>query len=184
MSYKSDYSKATQAFLKNKDIIGSAFVGTLYSLEVETSQFNSLFDQIASTDLLYKVDDRLYGVAMRVNFAKSWHRHVTIRYTRQNGSKTEFEKTMCAMEQHAITARLGIQIDVDDDLQIINGIVYDRIALFEYIRDNLNQFKSSYMHTVKEDGNTMFFVTYEQFAKLKISSSVYNALESQWSPIG
>jgi len=184
MSYNSDYSKATQAFLKNKDIIGSAFLGTLYSLEVETSQFNSLFDQIASTDLLYKVDDCLYGVAMRVNFAKSWHKHITIRYTRQNGCKTEFEKTMCAISQNAITARFGIQIDVDDNLQIINGIVYDRIDLFKYISSNLNHFKVNYMHTVKEDGNTMFYVTYKQFAKLKIKRCVYDALELKWVRIG
>lgn len=173
MGFSNDFKKATMAFLKNREVIESAFNGELYSLELEKNQLNDLFDKSASTDILLKANGLVYGVAMRVNFSKYWHSHITIRHTRKNGHKTEFEKTMLAIKHHSINSCIGIQIDVDDDLQIIRGITYDRYCLFKYIYDNLNEFKAKYMHTVKSDGNTMFYITYDLINELQIKNKIF-----------
>ena len=172
MGYSSDFKKATLAYIKNKEAIQSCFKGELYSLELEKNQLTEIFDKAASTDILLKQNDLIYGIAMRINFSPFWYKHITIGYTRKSGTQTEFEKTIRAIKHNTINSSVGIQIDVDNDLQMIRGITYDRYALFEYINNNLSTFKDKYLHTVKADGNTMFYISYELINQLKIKNRI------------
>ena len=89
--------------LKNKDKLDSVLRGKLYSLEFDDNKIGSLFDKLASTDLIYVVDDLLFGVALRINFKESMHKRVTIRYSRHTGSKTEYQKTIDAFKKNSFT---------------------------------------------------------------------------------
>lgn len=173
MSFTTDFTKATQAYELNKDIIQKQLNGELYSLELSKNEFNKLFDQHASTDILYKKKNGLmYGIAMRVNFNKNNFNSVTIRYSRANGIKTEYAKTVDAILNKAITSFYGIQIDVDDEYKLIKGIIYNRYDLFNYIE---NYKEKTIENNLREvwDGNTYLKFCYEDFNKFNIQNKIF-----------
>lgn len=179
MNHKEDFKKATLAYIKNKDIIQKNFMGQLYSLELEKNELNDLFDKSASTDILLKSKDGLiYGIAMRVNFNKKWHKNITIRYKRITGTKTEFEKTISAIKSNAINSAIGVQIDVDESYNLIRGVIYDRYKLFKHINDNIDYFTKKHIHQVY-DGNQMFYLNYDLLDEINIKNNVFeNTLEN------
>ena len=173
MSFTTDFTKATQAYELNKDIIQKQLNGELYSLELSKNELNKLFDQHASTDILYKKKNGLmYGIAMRVNFNKNNFNSVTIRYSRANGIKTEYAKTVDAILNKAITSFYGIQIDVDDEYKLIKGIIYNRYDLFNYIE---NYKEKTIENNLREvwDGNTYLKFCYEDFNKFNIRNKIF-----------
>lgn len=176
MSYdfKTSFKKATETYLKNKDFIENYFVGELYPIELINKDFSKLLDYGASTDIIYKDKEGLvYGVALRINFNKNWHNHVTIRYSRKTGSQTEYEKSIKAFNKNAISSVRGIQLDVDENNNAIRGIIYDRLALFKKIESNLPYFKLKHLHTVKSDGNEMLYFKYDIFNQMEIIHKIF-----------
>lgn len=172
MSFNIDFSKATNAYKINKEIIQSQFSGDLYSLELEKNDLNDLFDKKASTDILYRNKKGLiYGIAMRVNFIKKNYKSMTIRYTRANGICTEYDKTIAAIKNNAITSYIGIQIDVDNESKLLRGVIYNRFDLFNYILNNKDVIKDN-LHYVY-DGNTYLKFTYDDLNKFNINNKVF-----------
>jgi hypothetical protein len=172
MSFTRDFKKATQAFIKNKDIIQEQFKGELYSLELNQNDLNDIFDKAASTDILYKHSKGLiYGIAMRINFNKKNYQCITIRHTRYTGAETEYKKTIKAIKFNSINASIGIQIDVDDNHKLIRGIIYDRYALFNFIEDNKDILKNNLYEVY--DKNTYYKITYNEIEKFKIKNKMF-----------
>ncbi len=173
MNFIKDFKKATIAYLQNKSIIEKHFLGQLYSLELEKNDLNELFDKSASTDILLKSKDGLiYGIAMRVNFNNKWYENITIRYRRHTGTKTEYEKTIEAINKNAINSAIGVQIDVDSSNNLIKGIIYDRYKLFKYINKNIEYFKENYLYKVY-DGNEMIYINYNLLSKINITNKIF-----------
>jgi hypothetical protein len=172
MSFTTDFKKATQAFIKNKEIIQQQFNGELYSLELNQNELNDIFDKAASTDILYKHPKGLIlGIAMRINFNQKNYESITIRHTRHTGAETEYIKTIKAIKYNAINSCIGMQIDVDDDHNLIRGIIYDRYALFNFIEANKDILKNN-LNSVY-DGNTYFRITYNEIEKFNIKNNIF-----------
>lgn len=173
MNFTTDFTRATKAYQINKDVIEKQLNGELYSLELTKNELNKLFDCHASTDILYKNKNGLiYGIAMRVNFNNKNYNSITIRYSRANGNKTEYLKTIDAIQNNAITAYYGIQIDVDDEYKLIKGIVYNRYNLFNYIETNKEKIIKDKLHSVW-DGNKYLKFSYDDINKFNIQNKVF-----------
>jgi len=175
MNFAQDFKKATLAYIQNKAIIEKYLFGQIYSLELEKNELNELFDKSASTDILLKAKDGLiYGIAMRVNFSNRWYENITIRYRRQTGTKTEYEKTIEAINKNAINSAIGVQIDVDSSNNLIKGVIYDRYKLFKHINDNIEYFKKNNLYKVY-DGNEMIYINYELLSKINITNKIFTS---------
>ena len=173
MSFNIDFKKATQTYIKNKKIIEQQFSGELYSLELNQNELNDIFDKAASTDILYKHQNGLIlGIAMRINFNKKNYDSITIRYTRHTGTETEYLKTIKAIKYNAINSCIGIQIDVDEEYNLIKGIIYDRYALFNYIENNKKNLIKNNLKLVY-DGNTYFKISYKEIETFKIKNKIF-----------
>lgn len=72
-------------------------------------------DQHCGIDYLhcYKEIDRVYGIASRVQYGTNW-RTFTIRYQRDSGVKTEFEKRLNAIVNGGIYPQLTTQAYIAD----------------------------------------------------------------------
>jgi PDZ domain-containing secreted protein len=173
-TFKTDFKNATKAYLKNKELIQSYFNGHLYSLELSDSELDNVFDRAASTDIIYETNKRLlYGIAMRVNFNTKHFNTITIRYARANGSKTEYEKSINAIKTNAINASIGIQIDVDEKMNMTKGVIYDRYNLISLIDCNIKWFIKNKLMTAY-DGNTFFSIQYDELNTLEIRHKIMN----------
>jgi hypothetical protein len=173
MEFKESFKKATAAYEINKTIIEKQFDGTLYSLELQKNELNDLFDKSACTDLLFKTNNGLlYGIALRINFYKNNFSCVTIRYTRANNFKTEYEKTIESIKNKSINSYYGLQLDVDKELKLIRGVRYNRNDLFRYIYKNHEIIVKNNKQEVY-DGNTFLRFTYEDLIKNNIEHVIF-----------
>jgi len=172
---ENDLKESTIAFQVNKAKIAQSLNWMLISLELESNPLNDLFDIHACTDIIAKAQNGMvYTIANRCNFKKDWYEKITIRYKRTSGASTEYEKTIKSIQARAMTASIGIQIDVDrdDEYNMLRAVVYDRLRLFDYIKENIDFFHAHRMHTVKSDGNLMLYCSYNDLKDWGIQHKV------------
>jgi len=172
---ENDLKQSTIAFQVNKAEIAKSLNWMLISLELESNPLNDLFDRHACTDIIAKAQNNMvYTIANRCNFKEDWYEKITIRYRRTTGAPTEYEKTIKSIQARALTASIGIQIDVDknDEYNMLRAVVYDRLRLFNHIRENIEFFEEHRMHTVKSDGNLMFYCSYDDLKEWGIQHKV------------
>jgi hypothetical protein len=149
MQYKESAEMALSFYDMHKEEIDSLMPNsTVYSVENEKGLLRD-FDTRCCTDLICLNRGRIHFVALRMNFCPLHHDFITIRYSRYTGSKTEYQKTIEAIEFNSITANFGIQIDVEKD-KIIRGILYDRIDLIKKLSENKG-FLDASLREVPED---------------------------------
>ena len=169
-----DFTKAYKCYKKNEELIKKQFRGKLFNIEMDSKELSIILDKCASTDMFYLNDKGLiYGVALRINFTESWHKNVTIRYKRSNGYRTEYEKTIESFKSNAINSAIGIQLDADEDLAVVSGIIYDRLNLFKIIESNIYYFEKEHLHKVKQDGNLMFYFKNQFFKDNNITHQIF-----------
>ena len=68
MNHKKDFKKATEAYIKNKNIIQEQFQGELYSLELNENELNDIFEYLGENLLNYK----------KCFYAKDWDKYEKI----------------------------------------------------------------------------------------------------------
>lgn len=136
-----DLTKSSQAFLTLvwPAISHMAGGGRMTPVELVTDKgFSNVLDAMAGIDAWQVIDHSsvLRGIASRVQFSdKSWETF-TIRYARQNGATTEYEKRLRAIKHHDmgfLYPHLTVQAYVSTDLEKLVAAAVVRTAdLFEH----------------------------------------------------
>tara|TARA_R100000773_G_C4196605_1_gene100530 strand:+ start:22 stop:573 length:552 start_codon:yes stop_codon:yes gene_type:complete len=170
-SFKEDKNKSLKFFKKNKDKLNSLCSGTFYSVESYDIDICKLLDGHSKIDLLFLKDNKIYPYAQRVNFNKFNYKHITIRYSRDNGNKIddiEFTKSIEIFkdERRPLIAEWYLVIDSDDEFNIINYITYNKRIVFNYIKSHFEFFKTKRMKRNKDDGNEYFRLSYEDINQI------------------
>ena len=172
-NFKKDSKTAIRVFEKNREAIEKLLPpnsSNLFNIECDSKILMSKMDTNASLDMFVMIDELLYGVALRINYNKNHHNSITIRYHRSSGAKTEFEKTVKAIENEAITPKFGIQVDVDDDFKMVNAIYFDRIKLFKWCIENPDKVRRL-IEVNHEDKNSFFKLEYQYMDKFGFTIS-------------
>lgn len=175
-TYTQDLTKVQKFYLNNTDEIRSMFKGEFYNIEFDNDLLSKLFDQWSNIDFITTSDSQLYGISARVNFWRNTKRCVTIRYTRSNGTPTEYQKALDVYDNKVkcdpIISSFHIQIDSDDEMKIERAIIVNKRQLIEHIRDNIHRLQP-YIETAK-DGNTYIKLPYEYVVESKISYKIHD----------
>lgn len=173
-SYDNDMEKSKKFYIENKKYIEKIYNDTskLYNIEFEQTEISKILDQYCGIDYLLFYEQKVYGVASRINFNKNHYNSVTIRYKRKNKTKTEFEKRVESIKNKngQMYASITMQIDAENN-KIKNAIVFESDKLYLIIDQNLSMFEKKYMQTNNIDGNLFFKLSYENIEKL---SKQYN----------
>jgi len=172
-------SRAKKFYNLNKQLIESTLPDTkIMNIEcLFEDEIAQKLDTMASIDMLGEKNGLIFGIALRFNFQSQWHNHITIRYSRCSKAETEYSKTKRAIKCGAICAKLGLQVDVEEE-KIVRIIVYDRYDLFTKLIEKENELIKTNIHKVYEYDkiryNEMMFIDYNWLNSCKIKSKVYN----------
>lgn len=166
MEFELALKKSTLFYECNKDFITEKFNGKneLFSMELDSTVLAKLFDQYAGIDyvLINKGVGKIYGIAARVNFWSETIGHLTIRYKRKSGYKTEYEKRLSSISMNdSFYPHITIQIDSDKNNKAISGILVKTKELYAYIESNKEKVINKYMRTCSE-GNNYLAIPYSE----------------------
>jgi hypothetical protein len=181
MSYKKSMKKATNFYELNKETILHYMKdgGLLFSMELDSKELSSLFDQYAGIDyvLLNKQFGKLYGIAARVNFWQGTKGCLTIRYSRPSGAPTEYFKRLSSiMANDSFYPHITMQIDAEDNIAV-SGIMVSTKFLYYAIHENHEFITNHYMNTCKE-GNEYLKLPFEFIRDdLKVKCSIFEMQE-------
>ncbi len=175
MAFANDFKKVTKFYIENKDYINNLFKDSdIFSLELDSKDLAKIFDRHSGIDYILKdKHNLLYGIAARINFNKYMYRHITIRYSRSTGSKTEYQKgiEMYNKKSEVIKASVHLQIDSKDN-KPINSIVLDRLGLFLFIQNDIEYFKKYFMKETNSDGNKYLKLSYDNIREFGVYHSI------------
>ena len=111
------------------------------------------------------------GVALRIQTCseKNWQTF-TIRNTRANGTKTEYEKRLKQIyDAHpSFYPHFTCQAYFDKTSRLIGGGLCYTKTIFDAIKNNLDNSKGVYMQTNKSDGNTFIVVPFSMIDPIMI----------------
>jgi hypothetical protein len=164
--FEKDFNKAYSFYLQHKAEIEKIFKqNKLLNIENNSTELARMLDCFAGIDyiVLHKKLKSLFGVASRINFNKNYHKHVTIRYERSTGTKTEYQKRVDAIlsKTNQLYASITMQIDSNEDKnKILRAIVFESDKLYIAIHNNMEVFKANYLRECY-DGNKFFSIPYE-----------------------
>ena len=155
-------------FYKNNDQKIKKILGELsINIEYETDQICKILDKYSNIDFISIKNGCVYGISARVNFAQHTQKHLTIRYKRKNGTKTEYEKALQVykrMQDYPLISSYHIRMDSNEDMIMQRAIIVNKKQLIETIESNKEYFENNYMNTVKGDGNSYFKIPFAYFA--------------------
>lgn len=156
--------KSTSFMEEHKEEILSWFApgSDLYSIELDSKKLSSLFDQYSGVDyvLVRNYEHKMLGVAARVNFWEGNFKHVTIRYKRKSGNKTEYEKRLSSIiNNDSIYPHVTLQVDSIND-KIVSGLIYKTDDLYKNMLQDIDEIAKKYMRVCKE-GNQYLRLPFE-----------------------
>lgn len=163
--FEKDLNKAYMFYVQHKAEIEKIFKhNKLLNIENNSTELARMLDCFAGIDyiVLHKKLKSLFGVASRINFNKKYHKHVTIRFERVTGAKTEYQKRIDAILSKAcqLYASITMQIDSNESRdKILRAIVFESDKLYIAIHSHLDFFKQNYLKSCY-DGNTFFAIPY------------------------
>lgn len=168
-TFKTDSEQTKQFYLENRQQIESFFSNTskLFNIEFEESDISKMLDQHCGIDYILKSNGKVYGVAARINFMVRHHGHVTIRYTRSNGNKTEFEKRCESIKSNSaeIYASITMQIDALNN-RVVRMIVFESDNLYLELLKDKEAYEKRFLNVNQNDGNTFLKISYEEIKEL------------------
>lgn len=168
-NFTADMERARQFYLKNRGAIESQFSESskLFNVEFDNSEIAKLIDCYCGIDYLLQSRGKIYGVAARINFNPYHHGHVTIRYQRKSGAKTEFEKRCESIlnDNSEIYASITMQIDAVGE-GVGRMIVFESDKLYMEIFGNLSHYENHHMRVNQTDGNTFFRFSHEKVQEI------------------
>lgn len=137
MSWRKDLSKSNQSIIANKEYLESLFKGSLLTIEEKNDELYTLFDRVAGFDWLLTKEEGIYGVATRVQWGQNWGTF-TVRFKRDSGTKTEYQKRIEQIENGALFPAYTMQMYCDDKdgFPMLSIGVCKTKDLFEYIGKN------------------------------------------------
>ena len=158
---------------KIKQILGESCI----NIEYQTDQICKLLDNYSNIDFISITNNCVFGISARVNFTQHTQQHLTIRYKRKNGTKTEYEKALQVYERNydsPLISSYHVQMDSSPDMIMQRAIVVNKKQLIETIEANKEYFVHNYLNTVKDDGNTFFKIPYDYFRSNKNITSEFH----------
>lgn len=163
--FTGSFKKSTKFFELNKDWIVGLFKNEceLLSLELDRGNVSQQMDMRAGIDyiLIDKTTGKLYTIASRVNFYSGTIGHLTIRYSRKNGTPTEFEKRIdSVINGDSLYPNRIIQFDSASDLQPISCIVVETASLYRYLFRHRLLIEQLFMKTCNE-GNKYLSIPFK-----------------------
>ncbi len=154
---KKSMKKATIFYEANKPYILKQLKhkGELISVELDSQKLAKQFDMKAGIDYVFVNHEMniLQGVAARVNFWWKTKGHLTIRYKRKTGGKTEYEKRINSINSHSMYPNLTMQMDSTSDNKISKGIILLTKDLYQFIDSNKEKVLNNYMNVCSEGNN-------------------------------
>jgi len=173
--------RATEFFEKNKEDVLLNLGGSqsLHSIELDSTSLAKLFDQNCGIDyvLLNLKTKEMRGVAARVNFWSGTKGHLTIRYKRGSGAKTEYAKRAESIaNRNSLYPHVTIQLDSADEQGsrgMSGGIAVNTESLYKYIEANKDKITSTYMRVCKE-GNDFLAIPYADIKSFGILCKIFN----------
>jgi hypothetical protein len=168
MSFLNDFKDANATFTLFKDEITKHIKGDIVDIESRDSELAKWFDIYSGIDAIHLVNNQMRGVAIRCQWGGNF-KTFTIRYTRANGTETEYEKRYKAIYGDFgfwyphITIQAYFDKREDPDNLLGYGIILTK-DLFDYLSFNLN-FLLSEQTRVCPEGNTFLWVTFNELAQ-------------------
>jgi len=178
MSFKKDMNDAKRDFTAFLPEITKHIKGELVSLESMPGILPKLFDMKSGVDAIQIVGDNLRTVALRVQWNVDY-KTFTIRHSRKNGTKTEYEKRNTAIfgDKGYIYPYLTIQAYMD------NREAAKKLLSCGVVKtaDLYNHVNSSYDYYFKKirfapDGNGFISVPFKTLSDQKIQIIVMQNL--------
>lgn len=174
---KKSMKKATIFYEANKSYILKQLKhkGELISVELDTKALANQFDMKAGIDYVFVNHElgSLQGVAARVNFWWKTKGHLTIRYKRKTGGKTEYEKRIKSINGNSMYPNLTMQMDSTVDKKIEKGIILLTKDLYQYIDANKKNVIEKYMNVCSE-GNNYLSIPYSDIKnKFNVQCKVF-----------
>lgn len=165
MSFISDFIDANDDFSKFRKELLSHIKGDIVDIETSDTELSKMFDQYAGIDAIQIVNNQLRAVAIRVQWGRDWQTF-TIRYKRQSGSKTEYQKRAEAIlsDRGYMFPYLTIQAYLDkrgEASRILSCGVIKTRDLYDYLFKNM-----PYLKTRKcPEGNDFLHVSFDELKK-------------------
>ena len=146
-------------YLKTRHPGRNCTIGTIESLG---ESFANLLDMTSGADLFMKMDTNIYLIALRIS-VEFYPDEFTIRYRKNNGIMTEYEKRISAMTCGAIRPFWNIHVHIHDN-RLSMGIVRSD-ELFTYLKNMERQGK---LHLGRTSDATYCYVSWEELTKAGI----------------
>ena len=154
-NFETSLKKSMDAYRRYvRPVIGRFISGRLIVIEGKTdNELAEMFDQCASIDIIRQSEKGLEGVASRIQFGHNW-RTFTVRYKRDSGSRTEYEKLVYAYKNRLMCPKFTYQAYIENDA--LSGLaVVETASLLDYIEKH----KPKVRHTgADQNGQASFYI--------------------------
>lgn len=134
-TFKQDLSESTKMYSSYvAPVINRLIKGYMITVEGRTEdELAHLLDTSAGIDLFNIRPEGIAGVASRIQKGRNW-RTFTVRFRRDSGAKTEYEKRVYAIKNGLLYPLFTFQAYVDDN-RLAGMAVVRTVDLMEYIKD-------------------------------------------------
>jgi len=170
-TFKEDQKKVNELFPNVQKIIEDILKGKIISIEdIEKDSILKTLDRQSGIDAFHISENGIRGIALRIqNINQHNFDTFTIRYSRHNNSKTEYEKRkktfQTQKEKGYLYPFLTIQAYVNyDTKEVLKISIVKTEQLYNYIENNLDMILAKQKRTVN-DGNELIYVTFDQLEK-------------------
>lgn len=154
-NFETSLKKSMDAYRRYvRPVIGRYISGKLIVIEGKTDdELAEMFDQCASIDIIRQSEKGLEGVASRIQFGHNW-RTFTVRFKRDSGAHTEYEKLVYAYKNRLMCPKFTYQAYIENDA--LSGLaVVETASLLDYIEKH----KPKVRHTgADQSGQASFYI--------------------------
>ena len=176
----SDMTESSQRFIDIlKPQLSKILKGSFITVEGETTdEMRKLFDILSGIDAWFFNNAKgMRGIASRIQPSNHNWRTFTIRYKRDSGTKTEYEKRKYSIENNYLYPYLTLQSYLDDDNNIISYALIKTKDLISIVDNHLE--KCILRKTGKSQiGQSSFVVVkWDLIIKLKFKILIYENKE-------
>jgi hypothetical protein len=144
MSFIKDFNDANADWTALKTEILKHIKGDLHDIETKDSELAKMFDIYSGIDAVQIVNKQMRGVAIRVQWGSDF-KTFTIRFKRQSGAKTEYEKRSEAIfsDYGFWYPYLTIQMYLkkrDSAPEILSCGIVKTLDLYQYVPEVIRRF--------------------------------------------